>query len=78
MQPHDPALATTVTHAAASVNASGLLSDAEVERLGALNAEIYPQIAQANSNEEKQAAREQARQQIEERLKGEGHPWADV
>jgi hypothetical protein len=33
---------------------------------------------QANSNEEKQAAREQARQQIEERLKREGHPWADV
>jgi serine/threonine protein kinase/tetratricopeptide (TPR) repeat protein len=78
MQPHDPALATTVTHAAASVSASGLLSDAEVERLGALNAEIYPQIAQAKSDEQKQAAREQARQQIEERLKGEGHPWADV
>jgi serine/threonine protein kinase len=78
MQSHDSALDTTVTETAGSASAPGLLSDADVDRLGALNAEFYPPIKQAKSAGAKQAAREYVRHQIEERLKAEGHQWADV
>src|SRR5438034_699815 len=78
MQLQDPRLDTTATRAADSTSDTGLLSNADVERLGALNAEYYQQIKKANSDEEKQAAREQVRKQVEERLNAEGHFWADV
>src|SRR5438105_3624765 len=78
MQPHDPVLDTTVSETAGSASDPGLLSDADVERLGALNAEFYPQIKEAKSAQAQQAARKHARQLIEERLKADGHQWADV
>lgn len=78
MQPHDPALDTTITDTGGCDAALGLLSDADVQRLGDLNEEYYPQIRQAKTEAEKQTAREHVRQQVEERLKAEGNPWADV
>lgn len=77
MQTHDLD-STNVSDAASSPMTTGLLSDAEVERLGALRAEFDSTIKQGRAENRDQETRERVRQQVEERLRSENHPWADV
>lgn len=77
MNDNNSAFEETIS-AGAAHHSSGLLTDADVSLLEELNTEFAPQIPRNVSQEEQEQARERVCQEVEARLKAEGHEWADV